>query len=102
VLCHNIKPLIKINVTVLAVKCVNLALQNTPPMRYIPNKPLLIIFCITSLLLAACHQQEKPISKKTKAQKNWDRSIEGSFSTQVALKLDSTQVDTFFQISSGP
>lgn len=54
-----------------------------------------IIFGLTAVLIAACNQSpKKQVPKKPK--KNWDRSIPGSFSQQVDLKIDSNLVDSFF------
>lgn len=54
--------------------------------------PVLIVI----VLMAACKQgPEKPKVKKQQ-KKAWDKTIPGSFSQQVKLKLDSAELDSFF------
>lgn len=59
-------------------------------------KKISIILSLIILVTAACKQPAKKHAEKNKPKKNWDKTIPGSFSQQVSLKLDSNQVDTFF------
>jgi murein L,D-transpeptidase YcbB/YkuD len=63
-------------------------------MKYFPHKTILLLLTICCLF--ACQEEKKKKAVKINPKKNWDRSIPGSFSTQVSLKLDSALLDTFF------
>jgi murein L,D-transpeptidase YcbB/YkuD len=67
-------------------------------MKYNFLRYLVIILLIGGFYLSGCQQPaKKPKAKATVSKKNWDKSIPGNFSTQVKLKLDSVQIDSFFK-----
>lgn len=51
---------------------------------------------LLTLLFDACKQEPKKVLLKKKPKEAWDKTIQGSFSEQVALKLDSDDLDSFF------
>jgi murein L,D-transpeptidase YcbB/YkuD len=60
-------------------------------------KSIMPVLLVGSLFLGACHQPAKKKVKAVASKKSWDKSIAGGFSTQAVLKLDTTQIDTFFK-----
>lgn len=56
----------------------------------------ILFFLILTIVLAACRQGSKKTVVKKESKKAWDKTIPGSFSQQVSLKLDSSNLDSFF------
>jgi murein L,D-transpeptidase YcbB/YkuD len=61
-----------------------------------PFKWLVLILVCFGCTIAGCNREAKQPKAKVSPKKSWDKTIPGSFSTQVSLKLDSTLVDSFF------
>jgi murein L,D-transpeptidase YcbB/YkuD len=64
-------------------------------MKYTCYRAIAFATLIIVVFLSACrHDVKKKAVKKAKVQ--WDKTIPGSFSQQVVMKIDSSQVDSFF------
>jgi murein L,D-transpeptidase YcbB/YkuD len=55
---------------------------------------LFIFFCIS---ITSCRPQEKPAAKSEKPLSDWDQSVQGNFSDQSKLSIDSTAFAGFFK-----
>lgn len=51
---------------------------------------------LAMMLFTACKQESNRADKVKESKKDWDKTIPGSFSEQVILKLDSNRLDSFF------
>jgi len=64
-------------------------------MKYTLFRSGIVFLSIIAIVFAACNREQKKLKVK-KTKKEWDKTIPGSFSQQVNLKLDSSEVDSFF------